>query len=134
MSRYRSDRSSFQNRFFAKARLICSQLTSLRNVLDLFLMSYDDDTTDSQARRLAFRPEMDHGALIDAVPPHRPRGRHPRILAARSPHQKAFKKADGAGIRAQHGRRPVKLRTPPRQAGSSRTAREGGQKGGVHSS
>ncbi|KAF6232613.1 hypothetical protein HO173_009281 [Letharia columbiana] len=134
MSKYRSDRSSFQNHFFAKARLIRSQLTSRRDFLDLFLMSYDDDTTDSQARRLAYFDQKCTTAHLSTLY-HRIASAVdiPRILAARSPHKKAFKKADSAGIRAQHGRRPVELRTPPRQAGSSRTAREGGQKGGVRS-
>lgn len=87
MSKYRSDRSTFQNRFFAKARPICAQLTSRREFLET------EGAESNRARRLEYFGEKcsdihlstlysQIGSAVDVA----------KILAARTRNEKAFKK------------------------------------------
>ncbi|CAF9942122.1 hypothetical protein IMSHALPRED_003215 [Imshaugia aleurites] len=83
MSKYRNDRSRFQKLFFTKARIICAQLTSAHDFLEL-------DPT--RARRLAYFDDRCTNAHLSTLYSHIASAVDvPRILAARTPNEKAFK-------------------------------------------
>lgn len=85
MSKYRSDRSSFQNRFFSKARAICAQLTS-RHVFEMEALE------SNRAKRLAYFSDRCTDAYLSTVYSQIASAVDiPKILAARTPHHKAFK-------------------------------------------
>lgn len=89
MNKYRSDRSSFQNRFFAKARTFCAQLTSRHEFLELVDELKD---TNTWASRLAYFNEKCTKAHLSTLYSHLASAVDiPKILSARTPNDKAFK-------------------------------------------
>ena len=89
MSKYRSDRSHFQNRYFAKARTICAHLTSRREFLELDTEM--GELGSSRASRLAYFSEKCSKVHLATLYSHLASAVDiAKILLARTPNDKAF--------------------------------------------
>ena len=85
MSKYRVGRSSYKAQFFAKARIICAQLVARYE----FLVLCEEGDRE---RRLAYFGEKCTEAHLATLYSHLASAVDiPRILAARRPHEKAFR-------------------------------------------
>ena len=86
MSKYRVGRSSYKTQFFAKARIICAQLVARYEFLEL------GEEEGDRERRLAYFGEKCTKARLATLYSHLASAVDiPRILAARRPHEKAFR-------------------------------------------
>ena len=89
MSKYRSDRSHFQNRYFAKARTICAHLMSRREFLELDTEM--GELGSSRASRLAYFSEKCSKVHLATLYSHLASAVDiAKILLARTPNDKAF--------------------------------------------
>lgn len=90
MSKYRSDRSNFQNRYFAKARTICAQLTSRREFAELKMDM--GESGSSRASRLAYFSEKCSKVHLATLYSHLASAVDiAKILLAQTPNDRAFK-------------------------------------------
>ena len=86
MSKYRSDRSNFQSRFFGKARTICAALTSRREFVEMEASKPNIEKRISYFRDRCTKSHLSavYSPIASAVDIH-------RILAARTPTDRAFR-------------------------------------------
>ena len=90
MRKYLSDRSSFQNQFFAKARTLCAQLTSRFEFQGIDRKGKGRE--GSRGKRLEYVGEQCTDEHLATLYSHLASAVDiPKILAARSPNDKAFK-------------------------------------------
>ena len=86
MNKYRKDRDRSQTRFFVKARTICAQLTSRHEFLGM------DGLDNNKSSRLAyFRGNCSNANLSTLYSHIESAVDIPKILAARTPNERAFK-------------------------------------------
>lgn len=90
MSKYRNDRSTFQNRYFAKARTICAQLTSRPEFVEL--ETEQGGLGSSRASRIAYFSEKCSNVHLASLYSHLASAVDiSKILLARTPNDTAFK-------------------------------------------
>ena len=90
MSKYRSDRSNFQNRYIAKARTICAQLTSRHEFIELDMEN--GELGSSRASRLAYFSEKCSKVHLATLYSHLASAVDiAKILLWRTPNDKAFR-------------------------------------------